>query len=184
MNAKDLADRIRILVEPILIRLGYDLVAVEWAGEGRGAILRLSIDFPAEVPRTIGADDCARVSSHVSQILDEHDPIASSYHLEVSSPGMERPLQRVADFARFTGYRAQVRLAPGLPRRRATGVLAGVEGEEIRLLVDGKELRFRLDDIERAHLKLDFEEYQKLAEGRQDPAPANDDDAELDHDQQ
>jgi ribosome maturation factor RimP len=152
---------LRTLVESAVERLGYDLVAVEWVSDGRGLILRLSIDAPGG----IGADDCAHVSHHVSQLLDEHDPIEGSYTLEVSSPGIDRPLQRTSDFVRFVGYRAKVRLVEGHPRRRFTGVLRGVEGDTVRILVDGQEYTFPVDAVEKAHLVLDLDEYQRLAEG-------------------
>lgn len=163
MDATTLQTTIRTLVEPAVERLGFDLVAVEWVGDRRGAILRLSVDAPGGVD----ARDCVRVTHHVSPLLDAEDPITSAYTLEVSSPGIERPVQRAADFERFAGYRVKIRLAEGPPRRRYTGTIGPIEDGELHILVDGTEHRLPLDLIERAHLVLTLDEYQKLAEGVQ-----------------
>lgn len=160
MDALELRDRIRALTEPTLARLGFDLVAVEWTGARKGRVLRLSIDAPAGVD----ADDCARVSEQLSPLLDAADPIDGSYHLEVSSPGIERPVQRRSDFERFRGYRVKIKLVEGPPRRRYTGVIGPLDGDELLVSVDGTEHRIPLDTVESAHLVLDLDEYQKLAE--------------------
>lgn len=160
MDSISLRERIRALLETSIERLGFELVAVEWIAERGAAVLRLSVDGPGGVT----ADDCGRVSSHVSPILDADDPITHAYRLEVSSPGIDRPVQRRADFARFAGYRAKLKLVPGHPRRRYTGTLGAVDGDELTIHVDGAEHRLALDAIERAHLVLDLEEYRTLAE--------------------
>lgn len=158
MDPTSLQHKIRALVEPTVSRLGYDLVAVEWTGARRGPLLRLSIDAPGGVD----ADDCAKVSESVSPLLDASDPIPSSYTLEVSSPGIERPVQRREDFTRFAGYRIKIRLFEGPPRRRYAGVLGPLDGDDVVVTVDGVEHRVALEDIERANLVLDLDEYQKL----------------------
>lgn len=162
MDLTSLQRDIRDLVEPTIVRLGFDLVAVEWLGGRQGSILRLSIDAPAGV----SAEDCGNVSEQVSPLLDAADPIQGHYTLEVSSPGIERPVQRRQDFERFAGYRVKVKLSEGPPRRRYTGVIGPLDGDEVTLLVDGQEHRIPMDLIERAHLVLDLDEYQKLAEGQ------------------
>jgi ribosome maturation factor RimP len=164
----DLPRQMRTVFEPTLEGLGFDLVAVEWLADTRSPILRVSIDAEGG----ISAEDCALVSRHLSQILDERDPISTRYRLEVSSPGIERPVQRLSDFRRFGGFRAKIRLMEGEPRRRMTGVLRGVVGEVVRVEVDGKVLEFPVDRVERAHLVLELEEYQRLADGiPADPGP-------------
>jgi len=160
MNAIDLRNLIRPLVEPTVERLGYDLVAVEWVGGQRGPILRISVDRLGG----INADDCASVSAHISPLLDQADPIRARYTLEVSSPGMDRPVQRAVDFERFKSYTLQIRLVEGHPRRRYKGVLDSVDEDEITVVVDGQAHTLRLDTIERANLILNLSEYETLAE--------------------
>lgn len=165
MNALDLQHRIRELVEPSLERLGYELVAVEWLGGTQGRILRLSIEAPGS---GISADDCARVSDAISPLLDEEDPVDGRYVLEVSSPGIDRPVQRPEDFERFAGYRIKLRLVEGHPRRRYAGELRGFEEGDVIVRVDGVDHRIALESVQRANLVLDLEEYQNLAEARHD----------------
>ena len=159
MDTLTLRKQIRALVEPSVHHLGYDLVAVEWCGGRQGPILRLSIEKPGGV--TIR--DCSKVSTALSPVLDADDPIKAKYNLEVSSPGMERPIERLADFQRFAGYKTKLKLVEGHPRRRYTGQLAGVDGEDILIVVDGVEHRIFVDTIERAHLVLTLNEYEELA---------------------
>lgn len=159
--------KLRALLEPAVERLGYDLVAIELLG-GRRALLRLSIDAPGGV----GIGDCSRVTHRLGPILDEADPLPGAYDLEVSSPGIDRPVQKLADFARFGGLRARLVLQEGLPRRRYTGALQGVEGDEVKIEVDGEIFSLPFDQIERANLVLELTEYQALAERLQPPAVA------------
>lgn len=140
-------------------RLGYDLVAVEFLQ----GILRLSIDR-IQGDDGVSAHGCALVSRAVEPLLDAADPISGSYTLEVSSPGMERPVQRSEDFERFRGLRVRIRLEPGPARRRFTGQILGLRGQDVVVLVDGVEHAFPLETLERAHLDLTIEEF--LALGR------------------
>lgn len=160
MNPHELRQSVRTLVEPSIQRLGYDLVAVEWLGDAQGPILRISIDSPDGVH----AKDCSTISRYIEPLLDEADPIESSYTLEVSSPGIDRPVQRLADFARFEGFRCRIRLEEGHPRRRYSGVLRGVDEDEILVEVDGVVHRLVHDTIDRAHLVLDIDEFNRIAE--------------------
>jgi len=157
MDPFELRMQVRAIIEPTVRRLGYDLIAVQWAGDQKGFVLCLFIDGPGG----IGADDCAQVSVHVSPLLDEADPIRGRYKLEVSSPGIDRPLERLEDFQRFDGCRSKILLFEGHPRRRYTGVLAGVDGEEVLIVVDGQEHKVDYDAIEKAHLVLDLHEYEQ-----------------------
>jgi len=144
------------LIEPVVTGLGYDLVGVEYRGGGRSALLRVYIDLPGGVT----VEDCERVSHQVSGVLDVEDPIPGSYHLEVSSPGLDRPLFKARDYARFAGRRVQLRLARPLGgvmegRRRLAGTLRGLEegSERVRLVLeDGRELSLELEEIESARL--------------------------------
>ncbi len=170
MHPSDIRWTIRELVEPTIQRMGFDLVAVEWGGGRRRPTLRLSVDAPGG----IGADDCAAVSRRVSLLLDEADPISAAYVLEVSSPGMERPMQRLSDFRRFVGYTVRLRLVEGLPRRRFTGELKAVHGEVLSIEVDGEVHEIDFEDVEHGQLVLTLEEYDALKEGLPaDPGPAS-----------
>jgi len=160
MIPSELRKRVRELIEPSIRRLGFDLVAVEWLGATRGPILRISIDHP----KGIRARDCAEVTHYISPVLDEADPVDNAYTLEVSSPGIDRPVERLDDYRRFLGKRIRVRLEEGHPRRRFSGMLVGVDDDEVLVEVDGQVHRLRHDTIERAHLVLELKEYEKLAE--------------------
>lgn len=104
----------------------------------------------------MGIDDCSRLSRAISPILDLQDPIQGEYALEISSPGIDRPLMRVEDFARFVGHEAKLEAAAMIDgRKRFKGVIAGVEGDEIRLTVpEGDEVRVKIAALSDARLVL------------------------------
>ncbi|MFH1466922.1 MAG: ribosome maturation factor RimP [Pseudomonadota bacterium] len=161
-------ERIRRLVEPIAEVEGCEVVAVLLTTDAGRFVLRVCIDKRGGV--TVG--DCTRVSRLLSPVLDVEDPVPGRYHLEVSSPGMERPLQRLTDFARFEGYRVRLRLDPGAGPRRMSGVLRGVDGDSILVERTGHVRSIPLVGVERASLILDLEEYGALAGlGPSDPPP-------------
>jgi ribosome maturation factor RimP len=137
------------LVEPAVVGLGLELWGVEFHSAGNNSLLRIYIDGPEGVT----VDDCARVSHQVSGILDVEDPISEHYTLEVSSPGMDRPLYTLAHFEAFRGHRVQIKLrVPFEGRRNFKGLLNGVEGEEVLLIVDEEEYLLPIDYIERANV--------------------------------
>ena len=144
-----LRERLVVLVEPLVARLGYELVELEFApGHGR-SLLRLFIDAPAGV----GLEDCARVSREVAALLDVEDPIPMAYTLEVSSPGFDRLLRTQAHFGRFVGARVFVELKePRAGRRRYTGTLLTVDDEGIALEVDRERVAVRFAEIGKARL--------------------------------
>ncbi|HEX6537812.1 MAG TPA: ribosome maturation factor RimP [Candidatus Dormibacteraeota bacterium] len=115
-------ERIAELLRPSLTHLGVDLVDVVWSGRGRGAVLRVVIDRSGGVT----LDDCERVSNAASAVLDAADPIDSSYRLEVSSPGAERPLRSVDDWRAALGRRVNVRLHSGDGERVIEGTLVAL----------------------------------------------------------
>ena len=118
-------ERLTALLEPLVADLGYELVLLEFSPHKGAASLRLFIDAPGGV----GLADCERVSREVAAKLDVEDPIPQSYQLEVSSPGLDRPLSRARDFARFTGSEVRLQLKePVQGRRRFRGRLMGIEG--------------------------------------------------------
>lgn len=110
---------------------------------------------PADQRRAMTVDDCAAISHAVSAVLDVADPVAGAYRLEVSSPGVDRPLVRPADYARFAGQAARLELSePRDGRKRFQGILGGLEGEEVLLDVAGERLRFPLTRIAKARLAV------------------------------
>ena len=143
------AASVRALVEPICVAEGLELVHVEYQREARGRTLRLYIDRPGGVT----LDDCAHLSRGLGDILDVHLETEGPYRLEVSSPGLERPLGLPADFERFEGHEATIRtVRPRDGRRRFTGVLAGVTDEAVALRVGEETVRIPIDEILRARL--------------------------------
>lgn len=118
--------RIAALVEPVIEDLGFRLVRVKTSGRNG-----FTVQIMAERPDgTIGVDDCEEISRNVAPVLDAEDPVDRAYHLEVSSPGIDRPLVRRSDFERAAGHVAKIELSEGHDgRRRFRGVLTGVEGE-------------------------------------------------------
>ena len=134
------------MIEPAVTGLGYELVDVQASNGGR--MLRLFIDKPGG----ISVEDCATVSRHLSRVLAVEG--VDYERLEVSSPGLDRPLRKGSDFARFAGHRADVRMrtpdASG--RRRFVGVLRGAEAGRLSIELDGHTIGLDLADVERAKL--------------------------------
>jgi len=146
-------EKLLSLLEAPIQALGYEVVELEFHPQGRGGLLRVYIDREGGVT----VDDCEKASRQVSSVLDVEDPIPGHYTLEVSSPGLERPLRKSADFVRFAGERAKVELALPLEgRRRFAGTLKGCEGEEVLIEVDGVLHRLPLESIAKAKLDPEF----------------------------
>lgn len=159
-NLQQKHDALVALIEPICIAHGVELVDVAHNGSGRqGGIVRVMIDRP---PTTDGArfgsgvtlSDCQGVSRDVSAVLDLHgDLIKGSFHLEVTSPGLDRPLVKVRDYQRFLGEEVTVQtFAPVGERRKFQGVLSGVEDERIAIEVEGERVEVPLENIAKANL--------------------------------
>jgi ribosome maturation factor RimP len=144
-----LRERLIALIEPLVGRLGYELVELEHASGRGSAVVRLYIDGPEGV----GLTDCERVSREVSALLDVEDPIPTAYTLEVSSPGFDRVLRTPAHFARFVGSRVAVELtAPRDGRRRYTGTLLSADEAGITLEVDGQRVEVSFAQMGKARL--------------------------------
>jgi ribosome maturation factor RimP len=159
-----LRERLIALIEPLVGRLGYELVELEHTAGRGSAVVRLFIDrpfpgaagsAPADLPPGggVGLADCERVSREVSALLDVEDPIPTAYRLEVSSPGFDRVLRTPAHFARFVGARVAVELAaPREGRRRYTGTLLSADAAGIALEVDGQRVAMSFAQIGKARL--------------------------------
>lgn len=140
------------MIEPSLRAMGYRLVRVV-VTSGRRATLQVMVERLDDVPMTV--DDCAEISRSVSAILDVADPIAGAYMLEISSPGIDRPLVRAEDYDRFSGFEAKIELAqPVGGRKRFRGRLLGTAGGDVRLATEAGEARLPLDVVARAKLVL------------------------------
>lgn len=146
------AQRIEALISPSLEAMGYRVVRVAFTG-GRRATLQVMVERTDEAAMTV--EDCASVSRNLSALLDVADPIASSYLLEVSSPGIDRPLVRRGDYERFAGFEAKLELsAPREGRRRFRGRLLGLDGDDVKLELSGETVLLPLSAIARAKLVL------------------------------
>jgi len=145
--------RVLSLIAPAILAMGYEIVRIRLTGKERPT-LQVMADRADEAP--IGVDDCEAISHAVSAILDVEDPIRSAYTLEVSSPGIDRPLTRAKDWARWAGHTARVELAVPLEgRKRFTGLVLGLEGRAAKLrLEDGAEVALPLDGVRSARLVL------------------------------
>ncbi|AKJ41083.1 ribosome maturation factor RimP [Pragia fontium] len=147
-----LEQKLTELISAPVEALGFELVGIEFI-RARQSTLRIYIDSD----KGINVDDCADVSHQVSAVLDVEDPITTAYNLEVSSPGMERPLFTAAHYVRFIGEDASLTLRMGIQnRRRWVGKIKSVEGEMITLDVEGKDEVFALSNIQKANLVPHF----------------------------
>lgn len=159
----DKATTITELLAPTVEALGLELLGIEYLPMPGGSLLRLYIDRPgaeagAEMDgEGVTVDDCEAVSREVSAQLDVEDPISGNYTLEVSSPGLDRPLFTPAHFERFTGEVVKVGLKlPQEGRRRLQGRILGVDGETIRVDVDGQGFEVAHGNVEKARLVPDW----------------------------
>ena len=148
----ELSNRIQRLIEPMIADMGFDIVRVQISGQKK---LLMQVMVENKDGQGITVDDCAAVSRAISALLDVEDPIKGGYTLEVSSPGVDRPLVRIGDFERFQGFQAKIETSRPLDgRRRFKGQLLGVDGESVKILVEGQEVILSHPDIHRAKLML------------------------------
>jgi ribosome maturation factor RimP len=158
---ESVVEHARRVLEPILVRDGYELVDVEWVRGGGRWTLRVFIDREAGV----NVDDCQLVSRTIEPVLDVEDFIEPAYDLEVSSPGLDRPLRKPEHFARYAGQRVQVKAygpvagtaGGSAPRKSWTGRLEGFRDGAVLVDVDGVLHRIPHDQIAKAHLDYDVE---------------------------
>ena len=140
------------MIEPVLDGMGYDLVRVQLRN-GPDLCLQIMAERTDRAEMTV--DDCAAISRQVSKLLDGEDPISDAYTLEVSSPGIDRPLVQLDDYDRFAGFDARVESREAvLGRKRFKGILVGTDGTEILIEVDGETYSVPFHEIHRAKLLL------------------------------
>jgi len=142
------------LLAPVITGMGLECLGVEYSPSHGNSLVRVYIDAAG---RAVTVDDCEAVSREVSATLDVHDPVSGRYTLEVSSPGLDRPLFTPAQFARFVGREAKIELnMPLNGRRRFQGPITAVEGSDIVVSQDGAAVRFAHANIHKARLVPDF----------------------------
>ncbi len=138
------------LFEPVVESMGYELVGIEFHSSEHHGVLRLYIDHD----NGITVDDCARVSRQISAVIDVEDPIAMAFDLEVSSPGINRPLFKLGDFEKYSGEKAKIKLGVALNgRKNFSGVLKGIDNDQHVIIdVDNEIFELPHQDIAKAHL--------------------------------
>ncbi|RXV70089.1 ribosome maturation factor RimP [Roseovarius sp. A46] len=155
--------RLAEIITPVIEDMGFELVRVRLMG-GKTQLLQIMADRPEG---GIEVDECGEISTAVSAVLDVEDPITDAYTLEVSSPGIDRPLTRLKDFEEFEGYEAKLETAEMIDgRRRFKGVLAGVEGDEVMLNVDEGTIGLQFDWLSDAKLVLTEELIREMLRAR------------------
>ena len=142
-------EQLQALLAPVVEALGYQCWGIEFLSQGRHSLLRVYIDKADGIL----VDDCEIVSRQLSGVLDVEDPISSEYTLEVSSPGMDRPLFTLEQFAAFVGEQAKIKLrSPFDGRRNFQGLLRGVEEQDVVVQVDDHEYLLPIDLIDKANI--------------------------------
>lgn len=146
-------DALRVLIEPVVESLACELWGVEFFSAGQRSVLRVYIDKDGG----IDIEDCQRVSSQLGSVFDVEDPIGEEYTLEVSSPGLSRPLYTFAHYKKLAGEQIELQLRFAFDgRRKFKGLLKGVEAEDVVLVVDEQEYLFPFESIEKAKVVPQF----------------------------
>jgi ribosome maturation factor RimP len=175
-DAGAIRQRVWTLIDPVCVHNGYELVDVRFVMEQGGWTLRVFIDLPAPeavegdeagVVEDVDLDDCERISRELSALLDVEDPIVQAYALEVSSPGIDRPLVTVPHFRRFVGAEIKATLFHGIPtpqgsdRKNFRGILTAVEGDgdtaKAQVMVDGVPWLLPIRDVDVAKIVPDWD---------------------------
>jgi ribosome maturation factor RimP len=155
MQTTELVSRLTAVLEPEALAHGFELVAIEQSGGSHSTpVLRVLLDHEDGV----NLDAIAEASKWVSEVLDAEDPYGRPYTLEVSSPGIDRPLTKREDFSRFVGKTVTLKVVPDGLRKSWTGVLVGMEGDRVLLDVDEGRVEIEYETIQKARLKsaVDF----------------------------
>lgn len=170
------------IIEPVLEASGFELVELRFLMDQGGWTLRVCVDMPldpsippSEVPADrVDLSDCEQVSRELSAVLDVDDPIPQAYSLEVSSPGIERPLRTAKHYEYFAGSVAKIQMAvavSGTERKNFRGTILGVEAGHVLLDADGQTFKLEIDDIDHAKLIPDWDAVMKGGRGVGAPPP-------------
>jgi len=145
-------ENLYVLLEPVVMQLGFELAGIEYLSQGNGSMLRIYIDNEDGV----NVDDCGLVSKQISALLDVEDTIREHYTLEVSSPGLDRLLFKKQHYERFVGSDVKVRLRMPLDgRRNFKGEIIACEGDDVIVEVDGEQYPLAIDNIDKARLVVE-----------------------------
>ena len=157
MAKKKITEIVEEMLEDFLRQEGYELYNAEFVKEGRDWFLRVYIDKTV-TDEYVGTEDCEKVSRFLSEKLDEEDPIEQNYYLEVSSPGMDRPLMKRSHYERYIGREVEIRLYKGKDgTKNIQGVLKDITGDDITVEDhDGREWKLQLSEIAKAKLAVIF----------------------------
>ena len=186
MSSNAVRTKLISIIEPVLEQAGFELVDVRFLLEQGGWVLRVQVDLPldqvtdvSEVPSDrVDLEDCENISRELSAVLDVEDPIPQAYHLEVSSPGIDRPLRTASHFEHFRGSEAKIQLHVPVQtgsgeRRNFKGVLCGVADDKVEIDCDGQKFQLPIDDIDHAKLVPDWDAVMsgKSGAGEKQPKP-------------
>lgn len=160
-DAGNVVEQVRAIADRVAGSHGLEIFDVRFRREGSGMVLRVQIDRPgtgATAEESVSVEDCATVSRDLSAILDVEDVVPTAYTLEVSSPGLDRPLRDAADYRRFAGRRAKLVMREAVDGQMFfRGQLAGVDGREVLIdAEDGRRHRVAIGVITRANLEVEF----------------------------
>ncbi|PYQ77426.1 MAG: ribosome maturation factor RimP [Acidobacteria bacterium] len=161
MGAGDVVEQVRSMAARVAAGYGLEIFDVQFRREGSGMVLRVRLDRPgsaASAEESVSVEDCAHVSRDLSAILDVEDVVPTAYVLEVSSPGLDRPLRGAADYSRFAGRRAKLVMRHAVDGQSFfKGTLGGIDGGEVLIDADdGRRHRVPIGVITRAHLEVEF----------------------------
>lgn len=146
-------DELTALIEPVVTGMGFILWGIEYVPSGKFSTLRIFIDHE----EGIHVDQCADVSRQVSAVMDVEDPISGNYTLEVSSPGMDRPLFTLEQYAAYVGEWAEIKLRYAFEgRRKFKGVIKGLEGSDVIIQVDNEEFLLPIESIDKSRIIPNF----------------------------
>jgi len=163
----ELHQRLEALFAPTLESMGYEMVRVMFQGRTRPT---LQVMAERKDGRPMTVDDCADISRSLSALLDVEDPIQGAYALEISSPGIDRPLTRAKDFLTWAGFEIKMEALVGVDgRKRFRGKLLGLDGEDVLLHADGQDVRLPLSDLKSAKLVLTDELIAAVTRDLEDP---------------
>jgi len=153
MVLKEIVDRVRAIADPIVSNEGMELVEIEYRREATGWVLRLYLDKEGGITLS----DCTHISQEIGRILDVEDFILAPYTLEVSSPGLRRPLKKEKDFIKYSNSLIKVKtIDPIRHQRQFKGKLLGISGNLIEIETDGEVFQILLSNVAKANLEIDF----------------------------